>query len=98
MRVICLSFITAALALSLPLTWWLIRLGQRLGQVDVPDAPGAGRKDHARPIPNTGGVAIFLAIFLPLAGALAAIWLVPQDAWTGPLAPAAAHIARLRLH
>ncbi len=98
MRAICFLFIFVSFVLSLPLTAALIGLGKRLGQVDRPDAPGTGRKDHAQPIPTTGGIAVFLAIFVPLAAALAAIWVVPADGWGGALAPVARHIPGLRLH
>ncbi|MCX5661538.1 MAG: MraY family glycosyltransferase [Planctomycetota bacterium] len=100
MRLICVLLTFVSLALSLPLTGWLIGLGRRLGQLDIPDAPGpiAGRKDHARPIPNTGGIAIVLSIVVPLSLGLAVIWLAPEATWRGWLSPVGPHIAGLRRH
>jgi UDP-GlcNAc:undecaprenyl-phosphate GlcNAc-1-phosphate transferase len=97
MIALCLLLAGVSFVISLPLTRLLIGLGHRRGLVDAPDAAGSGgRKDHARPIPNTGGVAIFLAIALPIAAVLAAVWVVPESSWTGPLAPVAPHVEGLR--
>jgi len=54
------AFISAfllALAISLALTAWAVRLLPRLGILDHPDE----RKLHVQPIPRMGGVAVFLA-------------------------------------
>jgi UDP-GlcNAc:undecaprenyl-phosphate GlcNAc-1-phosphate transferase len=40
-----------------------------------------GRKWHARPTPNTGGIALLLAIALPVLIALALVWLDPAKPW-----------------
>jgi UDP-GlcNAc:undecaprenyl-phosphate/decaprenyl-phosphate GlcNAc-1-phosphate transferase len=65
-------------AISLPSVWALIRLGERTGKVDVPDAPGSGgRKDHARPIVNIGGVGIVLAVVAPMALVFIGAWALP---------------------
>lgn len=86
-----------AMAISLPLTWLLIGLGRRWGQVDRPDAMGSGgRKNHARPVPSTGGIAIVSAIVLPMLAALAAAWWAPTTWWSGTLAPMAPHVEGLR--
>ncbi|MCC7193712.1 MAG: undecaprenyl/decaprenyl-phosphate alpha-N-acetylglucosaminyl 1-phosphate transferase [Phycisphaeraceae bacterium] len=95
MIVLCLMLAVAAFLLSAPLTWVLIGLSHRRGLVDAPDLTG-GRKNHARPTPNTGGIAIFSAITIPIALLMAAIWLVPQNTWTGPMAAVAPHIEGLR--
>ncbi|MCE9591831.1 MAG: undecaprenyl/decaprenyl-phosphate alpha-N-acetylglucosaminyl 1-phosphate transferase [Planctomycetes bacterium] len=98
MPILCLSLIAVAFAIACPLTWLLIALGRRLGQLDVPDAPGSGgRKTHGKPIPNTGGVAIYVAVAGPMLLALLAIRLLPQDRWSGPLAPVQPYIDGLRL-
>lgn len=52
-----------ALAVSWRTTAVLIRLAPRLGLIDLPSA----RKVHSRPIPLGGGIAIYLAVMLPLA-------------------------------
>lgn len=59
---------TTALLLALVLTYKVRGWAPRLGLLDVPDAV---RRVHDRPIPRTGGVAIYGAV----AFALAAAWL-----------------------
>ncbi len=96
---ICLSLLLIALFLSLPLTGYLTHAGRRWGQMDAPDIPGSGgRKNHAHATPNTGGIAIFVGVALPLAAMFGATWLIPQDSWRslGPLAAVAEHIPGLR--
>ncbi len=75
--VLCL--IPAALALSWPLTWWLRRVGVRLGRLDSHGAAGH-HKAEIRPVPNIGGVAITFAILAPLILGLIALRLVPESA------------------
>lgn len=62
-----------AFVLSFCLTWTIKRTAPRLGFVDKP----GGRKIHANPKPLGGGVAIFLAIALPLLIGLLYAWLAP---------------------
>lgn len=57
-----LTIFSIALMLSLVLSPLAGRLGKRLGALDMPD----DRKVHGRPIPRTGGVAIFIVFFLTL--------------------------------
>ncbi len=65
----------AALLVSLVLTRLAISISRRIGFVDRPGA----HKSHDAPTPYGGGVAIFLAGWLPVAlGALAAVWLSPE--------------------
>lgn len=61
-------------ALCLMFTPLARTLAMRLGLVDTPDGE---RKIHDRPVPTTGGLAVFLALFLALGlvGALPASWL-----------------------
>jgi len=97
MLLLCLLLVLVAFGLSLPLTWTLIGVGRRLGQVDVPDAEGSGgRKAHGRIVPNTGGIAIFWAIAIPLIGILAAVWLAPESMWSGSLAKVTPHLEGLQ--
>lgn len=58
----------AALLLSLVLTYKVRDWAPRLGLVDMPDGK---RRVHDRPMPRAGGVAIFGAVVLVLAGAWA---------------------------
>jgi UDP-GlcNAc:undecaprenyl-phosphate GlcNAc-1-phosphate transferase len=60
------AFLVASLGLALVLTPLAAIIGRRYGIVDAP----AGRKVHVKPIPRTGGVAIYLAFFGPFLGAL----------------------------
>lgn len=66
---LCLGMMLVAMAISVPLCALLIGLGHRLGTFDSGGVPGQV-KDRSRRVPNTGGVAIFWAIVLPIAGAL----------------------------
>lgn len=99
MTLLCLSLVLVSFLIATPLTWWLIGVGRRVGQMDMPDAPGSGgRKDHGRAVPSTGGIAIFLSIAVPMAAAIGVLTLGPGSWWSGPLAPVAEHVAGLRSH
>ena len=63
-------------------------LGRRLRAFDSPGVAGQV-KAARRLVPNTGGVAIFWAIVLPMLGGLGAIWLV-DPAWIQEMSPAVA--------
>lgn len=78
--VLCL--IPAALALSWPLTWWLRRLGVRLGRLDSQGAAGH-TKPIVRHVPNIGGIAIVAAVLAPLILGLLVLRLVPEDTIAG---------------
>src|SRR5262249_18343202 len=67
-----LALIPVSLGISLPLTAILVRLGHRMGTYDSAGVPGQVKV--RRKVPNTGGIAIFWAIALPMLGALAAAW------------------------
>jgi UDP-GlcNAc:undecaprenyl-phosphate GlcNAc-1-phosphate transferase len=77
-------------AVSFAATAAMKRVAPRLDFVDKP----GHRKIHKAPTPLGGGVAIFLAVVLPLLAALAAVWLldpaaprlgIPPDAWAAYL-------------
>lgn len=92
MVILCLSLIAVSLAIAWPMTWVCRRAAARLGQVDRP----GHRKIHDRPIPVTGGVAIFWAIVLPMLAVIGAAWWLPTDVWRS-IAPAATdHLPGLR--
>ena len=88
----CLSLILVSLAIGLPLTWLCRRAAVRLGQVDRPGE----RKLHERPIPVTGGIAIFWATALPVLGAIAAAWWLPSAAWDSLVASASEQLPGVR--
>jgi len=97
MPLLCLLLIVVAFIIACPLARVAMVWGRRVGQLDVPDAPGSGgRKSHARPIPNTGGVAIFAAVMLPMLATLGAVWLLPEEMWTGRLSVVRPHLEGLR--
>ncbi|MBL9140960.1 MAG: hypothetical protein JNK53_03755, partial [Phycisphaerae bacterium] len=66
-----------AAAIAIPTTAVLIRLGHRAGALD--SAGAAGHVKELRRVPNIGGVAIALAIGLPLAVGLVAASLLSAD-------------------
>lgn len=70
MRELCVLLILLSFAIALPATWFVRSLGRRLGTLDGPGVTGQ-TKMAARKVPNTGGIAIVVAIVAPIAGALA---------------------------
>ena len=95
---LCLILIPVAAAISLPVTALMIRLGHRLRTFDSPGVPGQV-KAPARRVPNTGGVAIFWAIALPMIVGLGLVW-AGADIWPRAVAdvlkPALEHMAGIR--
>ncbi len=75
----CLSLVAVGFAVSMPLTWMLVRLGHRLGTFDSAGVPGQ-IKAQPRKVPNTGGIAVFLGIAAPMALGLAILGL--NTGWT----------------
>lgn len=97
MILLILLLIPVALAVALPLTAVLVRLSHRWRMFDSAGVPGQVKA--IRPIPNTGGVAIFWGIALPILLGLAAVWWVdPAPAgWLAQWSPElAAHIPGMR--
>src|SRR5688572_8394471 len=68
-----LILIPLALAISLPMTAVMRALGHRMRALDAAGVPGQV-KFAARKVPNTGGVAIFLAVVVPMIAAITFIW------------------------
>jgi len=77
MGLVVATLCLAALLLSVPLTWLMRWLGHRAGAHDTAPLPGQ-IKAPARKVPNTGGVAIFLSIALPLLAGVLAVRLSPD--------------------
>ena len=98
MLLICLSLVGVSFLLALLLSWAAMRLGRRWGYVDRPGSEGGAElhKQHGRVVPVTGGVAIFLAVAMPLLAALVLIWLTPADGWRGWLSPVSDHVEGIR--
>lgn len=80
-----LALILVGLAISLPLTALLVRLGHRAALLDSQGS--TGHVKQLRRIPNIGGIAIFLGVALPLLVGLLAIQVLSADALHN-LAPA----------
>ncbi|MBS0198147.1 MAG: undecaprenyl/decaprenyl-phosphate alpha-N-acetylglucosaminyl 1-phosphate transferase [Planctomycetes bacterium] len=76
MIVVCLALVLIGLAVSLPVTMAARAAGVRLKALDTPAIAGQ-IKAPTRKIPNTGGIGIFVGFSLPVAVALAAVWLAP---------------------
>lgn len=70
------ALISASFAVSIILTRVMIGLAPRIGFVDKP----GGRKIHDNPKPLGGGVAITLALILPLLAGIIAVQFAPE--WT----------------
>jgi UDP-GlcNAc:undecaprenyl-phosphate GlcNAc-1-phosphate transferase len=70
MRLVLAATFCCSFVLSLALVLVMRRLSPGLGLVDHP----GGRKEHARPTPLGGGIAILLAALLPLLGAGLLAW------------------------
>ncbi len=87
MTFLCLGLIALAFVISAPATWLARSIGRKLGALDSPGSPGHVK--ILRPVPNTGGFAIFAGLALPLAAGLAAAHWVPSSSWP---AEAATHL------
>ncbi|MGJ8635456.1 MAG: glycosyltransferase family 4 protein [Phycisphaerales bacterium] len=75
-----------AFVLSLFVTWVSLRVSMKLGAVD--SAPIEGQvKAPRRIIPNTGGIGIAIAVWLPMLIGLVAVSVLDADAFTGVLEP-----------
>lgn len=77
MALVVATLFLAALLLSVPLTWFMRWLGDRAGAHDTAPLPGQ-IKAPSRKVPNTGGVAIFLSLVLPLLAGVLAVRLSPD--------------------
>ena len=73
-----LALIPAAAALAMPLTWLCRQIGLRAKALDTPPIPGQQKAPPPpRPTPNTGGIALYLSIALPLLAATLTVSLAP---------------------
>lgn len=69
-----LGLIAIGLAISLPITALLVRLGHRAALLDTQGAKGHIKQ--LRRVPNIGGIAIYVAVAAPMAIGLVAIWII----------------------
>ena len=75
-----LALAVLGFAIAWPVTWILVVVGGRGLGLDSSGAPGHSKK--LREIPNTGGLAIFLAVAGPVAATLVAVWTFQPQTWT----------------
>lgn len=73
----CLLLALAAFMIALTGLVLLIRISHRLGALDTPAMTGQVKMAR-RQVPNTGGIAIVLAVGLPMAGILTASLIAPD--------------------
>jgi UDP-GlcNAc:undecaprenyl-phosphate/decaprenyl-phosphate GlcNAc-1-phosphate transferase len=90
-----LALIAISCALSLPLVGLLLHLGHRLQTFDSPGVPGQVKAPR-RQIPNTGGIAIFWAIALPLLAVLVGAWVLNPAKLPVAIRAAAVHLPGVR--
>ena len=76
---LCLALIPASFAISFPLTAMLVRVGHRLRMYDSAGVTGQVKAPPRR-VPNTGGVALFWSIALPIAAVLVWVWFIVDTA------------------
>lgn len=90
---IVLGLLLLGFAIAAPLSGILARVGVRMGALDGPGAKGHVKE--IRKVPNIGGIAIFLAVFSPMAAALALVWAMPGQVaeWAPAVEP---HLERAR--
>lgn len=89
-----LILVAVGVAIALPTTALLVWLGHRAELLDTPGAKGHHKQ--VRPIPNIGGIAIYLAIALPMTVSLIAVWLFDAAMWSKWIPALADHLPRIR--
>ncbi|MEK6703828.1 MAG: MraY family glycosyltransferase [Planctomycetota bacterium] len=94
MTIVALLLLALAFAISFPLTALVRRLSLRLNALDSPGSPGHVKV--LRPVPNTGGIAIFIALALPIALGLLAVYVIPQPTLVAQVPALADHLAGIR--
>jgi UDP-GlcNAc:undecaprenyl-phosphate GlcNAc-1-phosphate transferase len=90
-----LGLLAVGFVLSLPLTALLVRVGRRMGMTDTPGASGHQKKT-IRAVPNIGGIAVFIAIALPMGLGLAALHVIDEATWARWLPAVVDHLPRIR--
>ena len=89
-----LLLIVIGFLVSLPVTALLVRLGHRRGLLDTPGA--RGHHKQLRAIPNIGGIAIYLAMVVPLGAGLATLWFTDESIWKQWIPALVDHLPRIR--
>ncbi len=88
-----LGLIAVGFAISWPMCEWVRRLGMRFGAMDT--AGAVGHRKQLRPVPNLGGIGIFVAVALPLAAGIALLAAIGPEFWQQYLPPVAEHLDRV---
>ncbi len=94
MTTVALLLLAIAFAISCPLTVLVRWLSLRLNALDSPGSPGHVKV--LRPVPNTGGIAIFAAIALPMAAGLLTVRFIPMGTLAAKLPALADHLTGIR--
>ena len=76
---VVLVLISVGLLIASPLCVAMLHISKRVGWFD--DVGLEAHKRHDRAVVNTGGVAIFWAVVLPIVGVLGVVWIVPTNLW-----------------
>jgi UDP-GlcNAc:undecaprenyl-phosphate GlcNAc-1-phosphate transferase len=72
MLTLCLALILFAAVIAAPATWAVRQISRRAGIIDSPGVSGQIKAERST-VPNTGGIAIFWAIALPMAMGVLAV-------------------------
>ena len=83
-----------AFVVSFPMAGLMLTASRKLGLVDPSGIES--HKQHNRVVPNTGGVAIFAGLALPMAAGLLGVWLIPEAWWARNLPAVSEHLDGLR--
>jgi UDP-GlcNAc:undecaprenyl-phosphate GlcNAc-1-phosphate transferase len=89
-----LGLIAVGFAIGLPMTVIMRRVGLRLRALDSQGSKGHVKRE-IRPVPNTGGVAIFIAVALPMLAGILAVLFVRTERWEAWLPAVVEHLPRL---
>jgi UDP-GlcNAc:undecaprenyl-phosphate GlcNAc-1-phosphate transferase len=91
---ICLLMVGVSFVVSFPLAGLMLTASRKLGLVDP--SGFESHKRHGRVVPNTGGVAIFAGLAIPMTACLLGVWLVPEAWWAQRMPAVAEHLDGLR--
>jgi UDP-GlcNAc:undecaprenyl-phosphate GlcNAc-1-phosphate transferase len=89
-----LALVGTGLAIGLAATHAARTVGRRTGALDSAGAPG--HEKELRDVPNNGGIAIYLAVAVPIAVGLVAAWALDAAWWSARLPAVAEHLERIR--
>jgi UDP-GlcNAc:undecaprenyl-phosphate GlcNAc-1-phosphate transferase len=89
-----LALVATGFAIGLAVTHLARAVGRRTGAVD--SAGAAGHEKELRGVPNNGGIAIYLALAVPIAVGLIAAWTLDAEWWSARVPAVAGHLERIR--